>query len=150
MKASDKPTPFVNVQVTAIPVKDQSTGKTSYNVHFDPASLVVSVFDTVIAYQLVGPTPADVVFKSVKVKPGQEDQLSTPSISESGKLVTFSDANTRQVDFRLTFHFADDAQHEFSVDPEVVNQPPPELEAAVFAKEAMLMPEVQNTPPPEN
>lgn len=150
MKASDKPTPFINVQVSAIPTQDSATGKITYTVQFNPPSLVVSEFDTVIAYQLVEPTPAGVTFKSVKVKPGLEDQLSDPSISESGKLVTFSDANTRQADFRLTFHFKDDAAHEFSVDPEVVNQPPPELEVSAFAKEAMLMPEVQNTPPPEN
>ncbi|AVR97256.1 hypothetical protein [Pseudoduganella armeniaca] len=145
MKATDKPTAFLNVQVTAIPGIDPKTGKTKYTVHFNPAALQVTEYDTVINYQLVDPTPAGVVFKSVTVKPGREDQLSDPSISESGKLVTFSDANTKKANFHLTLHFKDKAGVEFLHDPEISNEPPPQL-----MLHATLMPEIGNEPPPGN
>lgn len=145
MKATDKPTAFLNVQVTAIPEHDQTAGKTRYKVTFHPATLVVTEYDTVINYQLVEPTPAGVTFRSVTVKPSREDQLSDPSISESGKLVTFSDANTKPANFNLTMYFRDHANVEFNVDPEISNQPPPDR-----ILHATLMPEIGNNPPPDN
>jgi hypothetical protein len=143
MKLTDKPTAFLNVQVTAIPETNAATGKQHYRVEFTPPSLVVTEYDTVINYQLVDPTPKGVTFKSVTVKPGREDQLSDPTISESGKLVTFSDANTRPVNFSLTLHFKDEKGVEFNVDPEISNDPPPGAMA-----QANLMPEIPNDPPP--
>lgn len=145
MKLTDKPTAFLNVQVTAQPHVDPATGKTTYDVRFTPPSLTVTEFDTVINYQLVTPTPQGVTFKSVTVRPGRDDQLSEPTISESGKMVTFSDANTKRADFHLTLHFHDTKGVHFAVDPEVTNEPPPQL-----MLHATLMPEVGNEPPPAN
>ncbi|WEF34141.1 DP-EP family protein [Pseudoduganella chitinolytica] len=139
------PTSFMNVLVTALPYVDPVSKKTKYKTTFEPAALKVTEADTVINYQLVSPTPAGVKFKSVTVKPGREDQLSEPSISESGKLVTFSDANTRAANFNLTLHFIDSDKIEFNVDPEIANEPDP---ASPAAREAYLMPEVANEPDP--
>lgn len=143
MKANDKPTPFLNVQVTAIPEKTQAGEKRRYKTTFHPEKLVVTEPDTVINYQLVEPTPPDVQFRKVVIKPGREDQLSEPTISESGKLVTFSNANTRKVTFNLTLHFKDESETEFAVDPEMENQPEP-----TFMLSATLVPEMPNQPEP--
>ena len=142
MKLHDKPTSFLNVQVTVSVDKDQA-GKTHYKTSFTPERLVVTEYDTVINYQIVDPTPAGIRFKSMTVKPAGENQLSDPSISESGKLLTFSNANTKKVDFHLTLHFKGDAEVQFAVDPEMSNEPPPS-----FVARATLLPEMGNEPTP--
>jgi len=114
---------FDNVQVTAIPYTD-ADGKVKYKTTFNPTSVEVTTFDTVLNYQLIEPTPAGVRFSRVSVSPEHNDQLSEPSISISGKMVTFSDANTVKESLSLTFHFIDDTGTEFDVDPEVDNFPP--------------------------
>lgn len=121
------PTPFLNIQVTAIPTKD-SAGKVTYKTTFLPEKVSVTAHDTVLNYQLVAPTPTGVTFKNVNIVPGSQSQLSIPSISQSGKLVTFSDANTVAENFNLTFYFKDSDGIEFQVDPEVDNFPPPDLD----------------------
>lgn len=118
------PTTFLNVQVTAIPQIDPITGKTTYQTTFSPEVLAVTQPDTVINYQLIAPTPAGVEFKNVNIKQ-HVDQLSTPSISLSGKLVTFSDANTSKETISLTFYFSDKDGVKFDVDPDLENIPDP-------------------------
>jgi len=113
---------FLNVQVTAIP-KIDGKGNVSYDTTFTPDRLTVTTPDTVINYQLVDPTPADVKFKKLSVVPDENDQFSVPSISESGKLVTFSDANTAKATFQIKIKFTNKDQQEFLVDPEVDNDP---------------------------
>jgi len=115
-------TEFLNVQVTAIPKVDEK-GNVSYDTTFTPEKLTVTAPDTVINYQLVYPTPADVKFKKLTVTPDKNDQFSVPSISESGKLVTFSDANTTKATFNIKIKFTNKDQQEFLVDPEVDNDP---------------------------
>ena len=117
-------TAFLNVQVTAVPEVDPVTKKVKYNTLFNPDSLTITQFDTVINYQLIAPTPTGVTIKKVTFKPENSEQFSEPSISESGKLVTFSDANTKKETFNLTLHFADNDGVEFLVDPEITNEPP--------------------------
>lgn len=116
-------TEFDNVQVTAIPYLD-SEGKTKYRTTFTPESVEVTTFDTVLNYQLIEPTPAGVKFSKVTVSPVHNDQLSAPTVSVSGKMATFSDANTKKETLAITFHFIDDAGVEFQVDPDVDNNPP--------------------------
>ncbi len=116
------PTAFLNVQVTAVPKRD-AKGNVTYDTTFTPDRLTVTEPDTVINYQLVDPTPADVKFKKLSVVPDQNNQFSVPSISESGKLVTFSDANTAKATFNIKIKFTNKDQQEFLVDPEVDNDP---------------------------
>ncbi len=119
-----KPTEFENVQVIATPELDKD-GKITYKTKFFPESLKVTTHDAVINYQLISPTPPEVKFTKVTVSPKHLHQLSHPSISQSGKLVTFSDANTIAEKLQLTFYFIDKDGVEFMVDPDVDNEPPP-------------------------
>lgn len=122
LTAEQAATTFLNVQVTAIPQVDEQ-GNVTYQTTFTPHKLTVTDQDTVINYQLVDPTPADVKFKKLSVVPDQNNQFSVPSISESGKLVTFSDANTAKATFNIKIKFTNKDQQEFLVDPEVDNDP---------------------------
>ncbi|NVE00930.1 hypothetical protein [Massilia sp. BJB1822] len=118
------PTPFFNVFVVAVPYTNEK-GEKVYKTKFTPESLDVSQRDTVINYQLIYPTPEDVIIESVSIKPEHSNQLSEPSIGDSGKLVTFSDANTAEEIFNITLGFADKEGKKFFVDPEISNTPPP-------------------------
>ena len=134
---------LLNVQVTAIP-KIGTNGKVNYETTFTPESLKVTEPDTIINYQLIDPTPSDVRFKSLSIKPDDSDQFSIPSISGSGKLVTFSDANTAKAKFNISIKFTDKDQQEFIVDPEVDNDP--KRLTAEPLKMVMLEPEPDNDP----
>jgi hypothetical protein len=120
------PTPqFINIQVIAIPEIDPATKSTKYQTQFIPPFITVTEPDTVINYQLVDPTPTGVGFSGFSVNPDNAHQLSKPSISESKKMVTFSDANTEKITLNITLFFKDSDGIEFNVDPEVVNEPQP-------------------------
>lgn len=126
MSNNESPPPaseFHNIQVVATPTIDPASGKIAYTTTFDPPSVTITTHDAVLNYQLISPTPEGVQFKDVKVKQ-KVDQLSTPSISLSGKIVTFSDENTSQEDIHVTFYFSDKDGVEFLVDPIIENEPP--------------------------
>ncbi|MES2321882.1 MAG: hypothetical protein V4633_06440 [Pseudomonadota bacterium] len=77
----------------------------------------------VLIYQLVEPTPADVVFLLPSV-PGIDDgQMSTISISRNGKLMVFSDIDTSYADFKFELNVADKSGTVYAHDPEVINRP---------------------------
>ncbi|WP_154667967.1 hypothetical protein [Pseudoduganella violaceinigra] len=135
-------TTFLNVQVTAIPHLD-ANGKVTYATTFTPRSLTVTEPDTVINYQLIDPTPVDVKFKGLSVRPDNSQQFSKPSISESGRLVTFSDANTIAEKFNISIKFTAKDNQEFLVDPEVENDPRAMVVAALAA-------DLERDPEPEN
>lgn len=143
---SEQPaTNFLNVQVTAIPILDEN-GKVHYETTFSPETLSVTAPDTVINYQLIYPTPEDVVFKSLSVSPESNNQLSTPTVSVSGKLITFSDANTVRMKFKIKLKFTDKDNLESVVDPELDNDP----RGLEFTGEPIAMmeldPELDNDP----
>jgi hypothetical protein len=117
---------FHNVLVTAMPALNPDTGKVEYTTTFTPEVVFVTTQDAVLNYQLVSPTPTGVQFKEVKFKQ-KIDQLSQPSISISGKNVTFNDANTSPESINATFHFADSDGVLFSVDPIIENDPEPPM-----------------------
>ncbi|MBB3120896.1 hypothetical protein [Pseudoduganella violacea] len=119
------PTSFINVLVIATPNPIIPAQKPTYKTKFEPPAITIREYDTVINYQLIEPTPPHVIFKKMTVKPVDNDQLSDPSISQSGKIVTFSNANTTKETFSIKLFFTDKDQVEFDVDPEVINDPPP-------------------------
>lgn len=141
------PTQFINVLVTALPVVDEATKKVRYETSFEPKAIKVTSPDTVINYQLVGPTPEHVRFETMTVTPDQS-QLSTPSIGQSGRVVTFSNANTRAETLNVTLHFIDRDLSRFAVDPEIKNEPPPTRAAGLTATAFAVDPEEPNSPPP--
>ncbi len=144
LTTEEAPTAFLNVQVIALP-NMKSDGSISYDTTFIPERLTVTEVDTVINYQLISPTPADVKFKGLTVKPDGYNQFSEPSISESGKLVTFSDANTVATTFNIKIKFTNKDNQEFLVDPEVDNDPRPPM-TELIAAHCELEPEADNDP----
>ncbi len=125
LNAGVTPTSFVNIFVIATPKKNENTGEIEYNTVFVPETINVRQSDTIINYQLIDPTPSGVRIDMVSVLPEHSSQLSIPSIGQSGKLVTFSDANTVKETFNVTLHFSDSDGVKFKVDPEIVNEPEP-------------------------
>lgn len=116
------PTQFINVFVISIPTVDPSSEKVTYKTTFIPEAIRVILPDTVINYQLISPTPVGVVFDSVEISPAN-DQMSAATISQSGKLVTFSDANTAKATYNITLQFRDTDGIKFKVDPVIGNDP---------------------------
>lgn len=123
--SSPVPPAFINMTVQAEPRRDK-TGNTpcgGYHVTCHPAALVVSQLNSILNFQLIAPTPDGVKFASIsKHKPIPVTQLSNPSISLDGKLMTLCDANTVAEPIDVTFHFTD-GPHTFTFDPQVQNEP---------------------------
>jgi hypothetical protein len=121
------PTAFINVLVTRVP-HTGANGQVSYTTTYAPDLVSVVTPDTVINYQLVPPTPDDIVFVSATVSPADNTQLSEPVISQSGKMVTFSNANTEKQTFQIAFGYSGGgggATVNLATDPEVDNEPRP-------------------------
>lgn len=114
-------TQFINVMVKVRP-GDQ---KGEYKVHTAPASLCVTEPDTVINYQIYDSGEYDITFTGMTVIPVQNYQLSTPTVSISGKQLTFVDANTARVTLDITLEFQDQHGVRFTHDPQVKNDPQP-------------------------
>lgn len=138
--------PVIQVQVVAVPSLDSATKKVKYQTTFTPAKVKVTAPDTILSYELVAPTPSGVRFKSVNVKGKRPEQISAPTISQSGKVMVMTDANSFKEVLNLTIHFKDSDELEFAVDPEVENDPgQPEFLDGPIAT-AMLEPEEGNDP----
>jgi hypothetical protein len=119
------PTEFINIQVLAIPSLAPDKKTVHYDVSFVPPYITVKTLDAVINYQLVAPSPSGVKFKNMTVKPHGQQQFSASSISQSGKLITFSDANSVTETLEVTIYFEDADGIRFSIDPQVINDPRP-------------------------
>jgi len=114
LKAS---TQFINVLVRV-------SGKPGeYVVVTAPETPYVTQRDTVINYQLYDTGGHDIIFTSATFTPPNNDQLSDWTISPSGKVLTFSDANTKKLALGVTLHFADPSGLAFLHDPQVQNVP---------------------------
>ncbi|NVD74160.1 hypothetical protein HUX88_27040 [Duganella sp. BJB1802] len=116
-------TSFVNILVS---VKPSTTQPGTYDVVTAPAVPVITEIDTVINYQIFDTSGYDIVFTGMSVVPEYNDQLSPASVSLSGKLLTFSDANTEKLTLNITLNFKVDGPEgvEFSHDPQISNHPP--------------------------
>lgn len=115
-------TPFVNILVKVRAGAKDGT----YEVETAPANPYITQPDTVINYQIFDSGKNDIVFNSkipMTVIPAENGQLSSPSVSISGKQLTFSDANTSQMTLNITLNFQDETGVQFSHDPEVRNEP---------------------------
>ena len=115
---------FKNIEVTAIPQVDAATGETSIKVTLNPATLTVTEPNTIINYQLVDPTPAELKFTGVTIAP-PNDQLSPPAISTDGRNLTLNDVNTVEGDFVVTFEFSNELEAAPMLRglPDLVNRP---------------------------
>lgn len=114
------PITFQNVLVWVKPKADKP-GK--YEVSTEPAIPVITQQDTVINYQIVDTDGYPIIFTGMSVKPKENGQLSSPSVSVDGRLLTFNDLNTIKMMLNITLHFKDKDGIEFSHDPQVSNDP---------------------------
>jgi hypothetical protein len=132
MKKFPSPTAFIDVLVTVTPGAEPGT----YHVVTDPAVPVITQPDTVINYQIFDSAGHDIVFTGMTVEPADNGQLSVPSISVSGKLLTLSDANTEKVTMTIQLQFGENGSAARSLaaprlafrvdnDPQVQNDPQP-------------------------
>lgn len=113
------PTPFINVMVW-VKLLDNDDG---YEVRCEPHALKVVQADTVINYQIVNTYGQDIIFSGLDVTPKDVNQISSPSISKSGKLLTVSDANTYNGWLNLFLEFTDRTlSRSFKHDPQVRNE----------------------------
>lgn len=125
MPTDDTPV-FHNIKVWLEVSKDHqgNSSDKNYNVYCDPPVQPVYTGDAVLNYQLVHPTPPGIVFVGFdKVKQHSARQLSAPSISADGKMMTFSDRHSECEPILITLKFKDNTEILF--DPEVSNDPQP-------------------------
>jgi hypothetical protein len=112
-------TPFINVLVR-VKRKDATD---SYSVHCEPEAPLIVQPDTVINYQIVDSDP-EIIFSGLEVNPPDLNQISAPSISYSGKLLTVNDANTYKGWLSLFLEFTNsETKLTFKHDPQVRNDP---------------------------
>lgn len=114
---------FFNIQVVVsrnAPGVEPPYVSTSY-----PARITVSTPDAVIAYQLVDPTPPDIrIIGYSLVDPDRYmPQLSAPTVSLNGRLMTLVDLNSIQAQLHLNLEFADRDGTRIIHDPQITNDP---------------------------
>lgn len=115
-------TPFINILVKVRPDSAPNT----YKVETAPEIPCITQPDTIINYQIFDSGNNDIVFDSknpMTVIPKENGQLSSPSVSLSGKQLTIIDANTSTMKLSITLNFLDEKGVAFSHDPEVENEP---------------------------
>ena len=118
MKPAYPITPFINIQVWV----NKKSDATGYEVRCEPNVPMVLQKDTVINYQIVDTFGEDIVFSGLEVTPLGLNQISIPTISQSGKLLTVIDANTECCRLNLNLEFTNRSQGvQFMHDPQVQN-----------------------------
>lgn len=117
------PTPvYYNIQVVAERITVD--GVTSYITTCYPKSITVTTPNAVLGYQLVGPTPASILFTGMrKNNPPPQRQLSDATVSVDGRMLLISDRNSLKVDIDISLLFSDGGEVEFSHDPQIGNVP---------------------------
>lgn len=109
---------LIKVTVTAV-----KTTSESYTIVCTPEKIPVHEL-SIINFQLVPPTPADVQFTDIIVKhPSDLNQLSHPSVSTDGKMLTLSDVHTVQGDIEVFLHVTDAGKGHHKFDPQIRNEP---------------------------
>jgi len=106
----------------------------TYDATYEPKIIDVTDSDTILSFKLAH-APDDVIIRSVSINPEDQDQLSTPSISKSGKHVTLSDINTVRETFNLNFTYGSKKGEKLA------------MAAARMSVMGGLYPEISNDPP---
>jgi len=114
---------FINVKVKVkhTPHGDGNSADRRYHVKCKPDRFPVYTGDAVINYQLVS-APDGIVFDGFdRSKSYPDRQMSQPSISVDGKMMTFSDRNTEKEPVLIILRFRDKSI--ILYDPEATNDP---------------------------
>lgn len=116
---------FHNVQIIIkrMPEGGGNTDDGMYNVaYIDPQAVTVKTPNSIVNYQLIEPTPRDIVFTGMRTdQPGLMSQFSHPTISMDGKMMTFIDNDGLKSDINVTLLWRDGK--ELHHDPQVINDP---------------------------
>lgn len=112
-------TQFINVMVKVKAGAEPGT----YDVDTAPKMPCVTQKDTVLNYQIYDDDNQGIVFTGMIIQTLGNAQFSAPTVSLSGKQLTFTDANTSKVDISFKLTFKDAAGVEFMHDPQVKNEP---------------------------
>ncbi|SDX58720.1 hypothetical protein SAMN04515617_10524 [Collimonas sp. OK242] len=117
--ASIAPPAFVNVQVTALP--GPVAGEYTITCKPDPISILSP---TIINFQLVPPTPLGIAFTpEINKHPSDTHQLSLPTVSTDGRMLTLSDVYTRVESLSVMLHVVDGDGRNIAFDPQIQNEP---------------------------
>ncbi len=121
--SSSAPT-LTNTLITVTRTPDGSGNVTGgkYNVAYGTAAVTEHSSNAILSYQLAEPTPPEIHFTGVHISgEGAVKQMSAPTISRDGRMLTLVDANTVAETMNLTFKWRDSI--EFEHDPQVSNVP---------------------------
>lgn len=114
-----------NVQVTVVRTPDGGGNAPDglHNITCDPEDITVTESNTIINYQLVSPTPQNIIFTGLDlVDPNPEPQFSTATVSVDGKMITLSDLNSIKESYDVILNIADDIK-KIAFDPQIHNIP---------------------------
>jgi hypothetical protein len=113
---------YYNIQ--AIVTRTITDSAVTYDCACYPPKLTVTTSNAIIGYQLIDPTPGDIVFTGMtKINPPPVRQLSDPAMSVDGRTLLISDRNSVAADIHIKLHFRDGDGLEFSHDPQIGNVP---------------------------
>ncbi|MDP9107456.1 MAG: hypothetical protein M3N23_00110 [Pseudomonadota bacterium] len=110
------------ITVTRTPDGSGNVTGGKYNVVYGTASVTENTPNAVLSYELTDPTPPEIRFIGVHIAgEGAIKQMSRPTISPDGRMLTLIDANTVATTMNLTFKWED--RTVFEHDPQVSNVP---------------------------
>lgn len=113
------PPAFINVRVTALP--GPVAGEYKITCKPDPISILSP---TIINFQLVPPTPQGLAFTpEINKNPSNTHQLSLPTVSADGRMLTLSDVHTRIESLDVILHVVDEDGQDIAFDPQIQNEP---------------------------
>lgn len=119
MSNSVSPAVFQNI---AVSVKPDEKNPGQYITTTEPVDPVLIEPNVILNYQIVNSYGFDIVFTGASVKPRYNRQLSKPTVSADGKMLTFSDINTEKMTLNITLEF-EGPDGVFLHDPQVQNDP---------------------------
>jgi hypothetical protein len=110
---------FIKVNVSVTP----SSIDGEYDIHCHPDPVKVHHL-SVINFQLCPETPEDVVFTPKIIKcPADWHQLSDPTVSTDGKMLTLSDIHSKHGGVEVFLHVIGKHRKEIKFDPQIINEP---------------------------
>jgi hypothetical protein len=113
------PPAYINVHVTALPGRLLG----GYDITCKPDPIPISS-PTIINFQLIPPTHPGIVFSpKIEKNPDGTHQLSIPSVSTDGRMLTVSNVHTVMETLNVTLHVTSPDGRDIGFDPQIQNEP---------------------------
>lgn len=110
------------LQNIAVSVRPDEKNPKKYIAVTEPVDPILTAPNVILNYQIVNSYGLDIVFTGATVKPRYNRQLSKPTVSVDGKMLTISDINTEKMTLNITLEF-EGPDGVFLHDPQVQNDP---------------------------